>query len=122
MHQTTTLTPIQRFKTFKDRLDNSTVTTNTLSQSSHEECIELLQNLITLDIHSAAAKNILSSLEKEFISRFEYHQPVDWHFKQWTQTSFLSDSFASLLGALERDYKLISNERIGYMRLYGVAS
>lgn len=108
-----------RKKEFKNRLDNSQWYTNELTEYEHEELYNLLEKLVSLDIQSEEAKLLILSVEMEFISKFSYHRPVDYYFKQWNKTSFLSDSFHSLIVALEDDIEFISNNTHNYANLYG---
>ena len=118
MNYTTRLTPTQRLKKFKGILDNTPREFNTLPIVSHTSCFNIIKELKILDIHSHQAKDIIHTLENQFISRFEYNTPVYWHFHQWSKTSFLSDAFLSLLSELDNDYILIDNQKIGYTTLY----
>jgi len=92
---------IQRHKEFKGRLDNSKVIANTLSKEEHNECYKLIQQLTAVPITSQEAEDAIYTLKEDFINKFWFHRPVDWHFKSWSKTSFKSDSFYSLLFALE---------------------
>ena len=116
--KTQTLTHKQRLKKFKGILDNSPSTENTLSKDAHKECFSMINSLVTLDIYSTVSIDIINNLETKFISQFQYNRPVDWHFKVWSKTSFLSDNFFSLLSELDNDYYLIDNKKIGYTSLY----
>ena len=118
MNHTTKLTHAQRLKKFKAILDNTPREFNTLAIVSHTSCFNIIKELKTLNINSHQAKDIINTLENEFISLFEYNTPVHWHFYKWSKTSFVSDNFLSLLIELEKDYNLIDNKKIGYTTLY----
>jgi len=110
----------KRLKKFKGTKDNSTVSYHALSEEEHKNCFETIKTLKQYPIQSEEAKEIIDTVEEQFIFKFEYNRPVYWHFNQWSKTSYLSDDFSSFLLALEVDYTLINEERINYSSLYGV--
>ncbi len=105
---------------FEGRLDNAPSSHNRLSSEEHQECFNMINNLVKLDISSFTSIGIIQDIEINFISKFEYNKQVNWHFHQWSKTSFLSDNFLSLLQELDEDFYLISKEKMGYISLYEI--
>ena len=105
---------------FKYCLDNSKITTNTLTKEDHLNCHNLLKEIKKYPIRNHNALFLIDSLSDLYLSQFSFNSPVDWHSKRWSKTSYDSDEYLSLLQALDKDYSFISDEPLRYTQFYGI--